>query len=639
MAIVDQIEWSDVDHVVEVQQRNRETHSPAVSLFRWWARRPHAVAGAILDAASAEFGKNSFLVADPFSGGGTVAFEAARRGHTVYAQDLYPWPSLGLATALTRADAKKLARASEELLEKLEPYRRLYQWTEGEKSTELTHVVRVRVAPCPHCATAIYLFRDPFVSRASRKEKERHSFFGCGACGEVSLRKADTKRFKCDSCGHYSTVPVSKICNPRPTVACPHCQEESELSSLLNGPPVWQPVLVQDRQVPSPKKAGPILRAVRKGDHTDDAVPIPEENVLRVPIPEGVETRHLLRNGFRCWGDLYPHRQAQTLLAAIREVGALDFPASVKDRLRFAVLGACEMAGYLCRWARTHPKSFEAIANHHYSRSTVVTETNLLSPMGRGTLPRRFAAAEKGLLWLQEKSMPTRTAIATTEGNRRKLTRGALVATGSSVRQLLQDGSARLVLTDPPYHDDLQYGELARLFHAWLAIAANAPTPAEGDEAVPNVIRGTNTKRYEEIVKECLTESHRTLARDGRLVLTFHNHDLAAWNSLRNALSGSGFAVVGLATVSAENSADHSKRNKKSFLCDLVIECVPRPARGHVGAVPLAVRGRNDTDQRRNLLAVGLALAETVNGRLDSGLKELYEAHLSRMGGSEKLIR
>jgi hypothetical protein len=70
MAIVDNIEWEDLDHTVETQQRNRETYSPAISLFRWWARRPHAVAGAILDAAKAEFGRPSFLVADPFSGGG-----------------------------------------------------------------------------------------------------------------------------------------------------------------------------------------------------------------------------------------------------------------------------------------------------------------------------------------------------------------------------------------------------------------------------------------------------------------------------------------------------------------------------------------------------------------------------------------
>src|SRR5690242_17654925 len=127
MAIVNRIPWADLDRLVEAQQRNRETYSPAISLFRWWARRPHAVAGAILDAAKAEFGADSFLVADPFSGGGTVAFEAVRRGLTVYAQDLYPWPSLGLATSLAQADVKDLARAGGELLDRLSPYRALYQ--------------------------------------------------------------------------------------------------------------------------------------------------------------------------------------------------------------------------------------------------------------------------------------------------------------------------------------------------------------------------------------------------------------------------------------------------------------------------------------------------------------------------------
>src|ERR1700683_4870011 len=99
MAIIDHINWHELDRVVATQQRNRETHSPVVSLYRWWARRPHAVAGAILDAAICEFG-TIFTVADPFSGGGTVAFEAVRRGLDVYAQDLYPWPANSLATCL-----------------------------------------------------------------------------------------------------------------------------------------------------------------------------------------------------------------------------------------------------------------------------------------------------------------------------------------------------------------------------------------------------------------------------------------------------------------------------------------------------------------------------------------------------------
>jgi adenine-specific DNA methylase len=80
MALIDHVNWSGLDLLVTHQQRNRSAHSPVISLFRWWARRPHSFAGALLDAARIEFRRNSFLVADPFSGGGIVAFEATRRG-------------------------------------------------------------------------------------------------------------------------------------------------------------------------------------------------------------------------------------------------------------------------------------------------------------------------------------------------------------------------------------------------------------------------------------------------------------------------------------------------------------------------------------------------------------------------------
>ena len=64
--------------MVGQQSTNREKHSPVISAFRWWARRQHAVVGALIEAAEDELGRDGFLGADPFSGGGTVAIEAAR---------------------------------------------------------------------------------------------------------------------------------------------------------------------------------------------------------------------------------------------------------------------------------------------------------------------------------------------------------------------------------------------------------------------------------------------------------------------------------------------------------------------------------------------------------------------------------
>jgi putative DNA methylase len=200
MAIVDRVNWEGLDTLVGIHQRNRERHAPAVSLFRWWARRPHAVSGAILDAAKAEFGTGCFVVADPFSGGGTVAFEAVRRGLAMYAQDLYAWPSFCLATALTPTDPQEFAAGTRILLERLDAQRRPYWRQEGANTWETTQVLRVRMIPCPNCSTEVYLFRDPFLSLASRKSGESNGFFGCAACGSVSQRRVDIARFRCNRC-------------------------------------------------------------------------------------------------------------------------------------------------------------------------------------------------------------------------------------------------------------------------------------------------------------------------------------------------------------------------------------------------------------------------------------------------------
>ena len=99
-------------------------------------------------------------------------------------------------------------------------------------------------------------------------------------------------------------------------------------------------------------------------------------------------------------------RQLDTITAALAAVLTLNGSEQIKQHLRLAILGTTEMAGYVCRWERYHPKALEAIANHRFSRSTITVETNLLSTSGRGTLPQRFKAAEKALRWMCARSYP-----------------------------------------------------------------------------------------------------------------------------------------------------------------------------------------------------------------------------------------
>jgi putative DNA methylase len=622
MSIVNRVNWNSLSRLVIRQQRNRSAHTPAISLYRWWARRPHCFAGALLDAAQKEFRRASFLVSDPFSGGGTVAFEATRRGLPIYAQDLYPWPSRSLATALTTVSQHEFQVAAATLLEEIAQYRQAYWRRDGSSTWETTHIVRVRSAYCPACARRFFLFRDPLISIASRSTEETRAFFGCIACGGVTRRPKDIASFSCDHCDRSTKTKAQKE-KRAATMQCPHCTEEFTLSKLLRSSLQWHPLLVREQSIGG-KHSSAHLRIAEKSDLTQD-IRGTEYHSLHMPIPDGVETGALKRSGFWHWDDLYTRRQLDAITAALALVPTLQVAEGIKQHLRLAVLGATEMAGYVCRWERYHPKALEAIANHRFSRATVTVETNLLSPSGRGTLPRRFEAAERALRWISANNSPFQTVHAESSARRRSV-RGALVVTGCSERQLLKDGTARLIFTDPPYHDDVQYGELARVFHAWMAHAGQCKdTVDEGEEAVPNAVRGATTKHYENKVAACFAESKRTLAANGRLVLTFHNRDLSAWEALAGALIRAEFDIVALAIVIAENSADHSKRGKQSFLCDLVIECRPRTHRRR--SWRLEVSGPIEGTERKNLQAIGLALAERVN-RAEGDLETLFRKHL-----------
>jgi putative DNA methylase len=446
-------------------------------------------------------------------------------------------------------------------------------------------------------------------------------------------QEKDIRSFQCDSCKARAKTEDQKGSSATPEIECPHRLEAVTLSAVLSARPNWHPVLVREHVV-SAYNAFSRLRPVREGDQVQDRRS-EDRQLPRIEIPDGIETACLKRSGFRDWDELYTQRQLSIVSDALTSAADLNASGAVKEHIRLAILGSTEMAGYVCRWERYNPKLIEAIANHRFSRSTVTVETNLLSPSGRGTIPRRFEAAVRALRWMHSQGFPARTVHARATSQKKGVD-GALVVTGSSERQLLHWGAAQLVFTDPPYHDDLQYGELARLFHIWMTQSGTCE-PGESLEAVPNTVRGSTTKDYEDKVAACLTESRRTLASIGRLLLTFHNRDMNAWEALGQALSRAGFDVVALATVAAENPADHSKRGRQSFLSDLVVECRPRSPKRRRSA-PVQVSGTSKGAERKNLQAIGLALGEFVNqegGDLDA----LFEGHLRRLTTKKVLIQ
>lgn len=617
--ILKQIDWPRVNRKTRRQLKNRETYCPPISLFRWWARRPHALIGALLEASELSRGQ---LVADPFSGGGTVALEAAARGFRVYAQDLSPWAAWGLSTALDGVSPEKLKQAADMFIERLRPIaRREYGarcLLHGE--CETIHCFWVREALCQSCDRSVFLYPYSLITLASRGDGEEWGFFGCSACGAVTRKRVGAGT-NCRACGARLADPREPLLHKR-VVECVHCGQEIPYTKAWSRRPCWHQVLVQRFC----KASG------RPVTHFD--LPTKEERerrfrYSRIPrplteeIPDGRETGVLRRAGFTRWYELYPPRQLRALLRAVQIAGDLEVSDKVRKRIQLAIAGTAEMAGFLCRWDRFHPKAFEALANHHFSGLGLATETNLLGERGRGTIGRRLATSVAAATWARKHIGLTALDLQLVARSRRTVPRKARVLCGSSAVQKLPDSSARLIITDPPYYDAIQYGELATLFLRWAEVATAERSvwhPNLKAEAVPNQKRGTGPEDYERLLREIFRETARTLAPQGRLILTYHSTDFRGWAALGSALSEAGFRVVALGVGHSENETDHAKRDRLGFTKDLMLECVKSRREAANPAIVTGIR----SSEERELIAAGRAVA-SLGGR---GSREMAEAFL-----------
>lgn len=581
--ILDKINWKNLSEEAKKQQRNREVHSPTISLFRWWARRSHAVFGSLLDAAVMEF-ERSFLVSDPFSGGGTVAVEADRRGLKVYAQDIQPWVVLGLQVTLDRVSSAELKVAGKRLLERMTQTRLDNYGTacpvHGPNS-EVIHTYWVKTVHCPSCRDRLFLFPHNLLTyshRVERKIDDQTAYFGCAFCGEVSLGPRKHSTQVCPACGRHGTDSVVD----GKSITCPRCDHSGTPGEFrVTDGAGWEPVLVQRLCTHGREKILHFdIPTYSERSQACVATELDVDDPLSDSIPRAKETRRLLEWGFTRWRDLYPGRQLAVYLEAAQQLSQMcDLSPQVRRRLLLALCGAPEMAGFSSRWDRFHLKAFEATANHRFSVSTFTVEVNPMGPRGRGTLPRRILHSVKAAEWSENYAStrdvkPAMVFVMSSSDNNPVRNQFPAVVLGSSEVQRLESGTVGLVLTDPPYYDDVQYGELALPFTAWARQLGLCPPSMIFDtsrEAVANPAR--QASHYESLLTAIFSECRRTLTEDGRLVFTFHNTKLDGWVALGRSLRAAGFQVAALAVVHAENETDHSKRNKNSFSKDLVLEC------------------------------------------------------------------
>lgn len=582
---------------------------PIYQIHKWWARRLGPVfrailLGAVTPAKEAGALANSFYrkndlsgltVLDPFVGGGTTIVEAAKVGANVVGIDIDPVACFVTRRELEphREDALLAAFRSVEQKVRDQILRWYRTKLPGGREGTIIYAFWVEIFRCPGCRSK---FAGHPHYQLSRDKLNKRQIVFCAHCGEVKTLPLGRQRFTCHSCGRETAVSKGPVSNGQ--VTCPKCgakrktylpfnrdkrpaQRMFALEVLVDGTNerLFKKVGKQDLELYARARR---LWSLRK--QKDRFVP-------RESIPtDGRDDPRPMCYGYTRYMDLFNDRQLLALsllaeaIAEVKDIHAREFLAT-------AFSDALAANNMFCFYAFDYQKLTPLFGMHAYRKITRPVENNVWgTQIGRGSFVKCFRKLVRAKRYavrpFEARYRPDRVdpqKIFTGERIAPKVLRSLRRKTtndGSNYAVLLNHSSERmrripsrsidLILTDPPYYDNLPYSELSDFYHVWLRRLPLHSYPGRPKRSTPisrslyvrrdhpaNVAR--DRQRFVNGLKRVFRECYRVLKNDGLMVFTFHHNDPKAWAVLGEAVYESEFRITNVFPVRSEGqSAFHS---------------------------------------------------------------------------------
>lgn len=119
------------------------------------------------------------------------------------------------------------------------------------------------------------------------------------------------------------------------------------------------------------------------------------------------------------------------------------------------------------------------------------------------------------------------------------------IINNSSTHLEIPNQSIDMIITDPPYGSNVQYGELSSLWNIWYSDFAKMNSFINNkEEAIMNRKSGEKgADFYRDVLKDVFTEMNRVLKDDGLMVFTFNNKDINVWLAMLDAVVKAGFEL------------------------------------------------------------------------------------------------
>ena len=636
--------YARLSAIAEAESWRKEVHRPVYYIHKWWARRLGSVFRGILLGACLDdredfwkrfYGKNDFaetVIFDPFMGSGVTIGEAIKLGCTALGQDINPVAYLACRAAFTKYDPSEVV-ATYQLLERTVGPKLLNyfetQTEEGSRATVLYYFL-VKVVSCPQCSKQIDLFKSRIFAKNAMPRKDSRARALCPSCAAVNTTRYNADSAKCADCGTTYNPQQGNIKGAK--VECDKCGHTFRLverMTSMRGPLGYRRyaklILTADGQ-----KQYAAMNAF------DDALAerIAQEfacissSFPQIEIAPGYNTNQILKHNYRFWHELFSDRQLlciHHLREAIRQIDRAD------HRLLFACLfsGVLEFNNLFASFKGEGTGAVRHMFSHHVLRPEMMPiEANIwgtskssgsFSTLFRSRILNALAyKADPTELYITPKkntkvggiNRPLAVAVSNELASSENGNDAAYLAQGDSSRTSIPDGSVDIVVTDPPFFDNVHYSQLADFFFYWLNQLldySKAETTRQTDE-----VQDTSSVLFANKLTSVFAECRRVLKHSGLLVFSYHHARHEGWTCIHRAIRHAGFVCKQAYPIKAEMSVSTPLQQAKTPIhLDLILVCdkEKNSAVHHVANVDSTRVLRSAEDQIRALKSANISVS------------------------------
>jgi putative DNA methylase len=411
----------------------------------------------------------------------------------------------------------------------------------------------------------------------------------CPGCGDIFASDSRNESVTCPSCDKRFCPNVGTARGAKAT--CQSCSTEFSVLDAVGG--VRPSFRLYGKLVLTAAGDKEYLRVSEAdlGAYKACSTRLAEEiaaGTITLPslgLEHGYNTKQAISYGFREWKDFFNDRQLLALGWLRAAIERLQDESS-RSALMVLFSGALEFNNVFTSYKGEGTGAVRHMFAHHILKpERVPIEANLwgtakssgsFTGLFRGRLLRaieyRQAPTElsdsKGRVVSSQPFSGLLESDWPTEGQ--FVRRGIYVSCGDSAQTDLPSRSIDLVVTDPPFFDNVHYSELADFFYAWQGTSNGTKATTRHVAEVQDSDAERFSIKLQAVFKECC----RVLKDDGLLVFTYHHSRPEGWSALAKSLIGSGFAVVNAHPVKAEMSVATPKAQaKEPIQIDIVLVC------------------------------------------------------------------